>query len=61
MVAGRDPLRERVVDFLGGSDYRWHYRELDPDVFGEELEEAAYAGAERIATVLLTVQRPCAG
>lgn len=61
MVAGRDPLRERVVDFLGGSDYRWHYRELDPDVFGEELEEAAYAGAERIAAVLLTVQRPCAG
>jgi hypothetical protein len=37
---------------------RWSYRELDPDVFGEELLEPAYARAERIAAVSLVVQRP---
>ena len=31
--------------------WRWRYRELDPDVFGEELDEPAYADAERIAAV----------
>ena len=32
---------------------RFDYRELDPDVFGEELERPAYAQAERIALVAL--------
>jgi hypothetical protein len=27
------------------------YRELDPDIFGEELEKQAYADVERIAAV----------
>jgi release factor glutamine methyltransferase len=31
------------------------YAELDPDVFGEELEGGAYGAAERIAAVTLTV------
>lgn len=35
----------------------WKYQELDPDVFGEELSEPAYADADRIAAVLLTVRR----
>ena len=33
------------------------YREIDPDVFGEELETPSYARAERIAAVLLTANR----
>lgn len=32
---------------------RYEYGELDPDVFGEELERPAYAHAERIAVVAL--------
>jgi hypothetical protein len=36
------------------------YGELDPDVFGEELDTPAYACAERIAAVGLVVQRPAA-
>jgi methylase of polypeptide subunit release factors len=32
---------------------RFDYRELDPDVFGEELERPVYAEAERIALVAL--------
>lgn len=47
-------LRGRLA--LYGMD--WEYRELDPDVFGEELEGSTYAGVERIAAVLLTVTRP---
>jgi methylase of polypeptide subunit release factors len=34
----------------------WRYEEIDPDVFGEELETAAYAEADRIAAVGLTVR-----
>jgi len=32
------------------------YEELDPDVFGEELDSPAYANVERIAAVSLTVR-----
>jgi hypothetical protein len=34
------------------------YAEIDPDVFGEELESGVYARADRIAAVLLTVAAP---
>lgn len=57
MIAGRDPFYERVLEVLGDSDFQWHYRELDPDVFGEELAESAYASADRIAAVVLEVHR----
>jgi hypothetical protein len=33
------------------------YDEIDPDVFGEELEQPAYAAAHRIAVVGLVVTR----
>ena len=52
------PLLEGLRPFLAESGWPWRYRELDPDVFGEELEEPAYAEAERIAAVALVVQRP---
>jgi hypothetical protein len=31
------------------------YEEIDPDVFGEELDTPAYAAVERIAAVSLNV------
>jgi len=34
------------------------YFELDPDVFGEELENPPYAAADRIAVVGLDALRP---
>jgi hypothetical protein len=34
------------------------YRELDPDVFGEDLDEPAYAQVERIALVGAVIVRP---
>ncbi len=61
MVDGQDPLLTLLRPALEAADWPWHYRELDPDVFGEELEQPAYEEAERIAAVALVVQRPPAG
>ena len=46
------PALERLL-----SGTRWDYRELDPDVFGEELDRYTYANVERIAVVALDVTR----
>jgi release factor glutamine methyltransferase len=42
---------DRVVSALRALSPHVTYEELDPDVFGEELETPAYAGVERIAAV----------
>lgn len=55
IVAGRNPLLDDLADDLRGFD--WRCEELDPDVFGEELERAAYRRCERIAAVGLVVTR----
>ena len=60
MVHGTDPLLNSLRPYLETKGWQWSYRELDPDVFGEELAEPAYSGAERIAAVALVVQRPAA-
>jgi methylase of polypeptide subunit release factors len=58
MVDGEDPLLRQLRAVLDRQAWPWRYRELDPDVFGEELEEPAYADVERIAAVALVVERP---
>lgn len=58
MQDNRDPLAEAIAERLAGSDWPWHYRERDPDVFGEELLRGPYRYCERIAAVLLALQRP---
>ncbi|MDB5441191.1 MAG: class SAM-dependent methyltransferase [Caulobacteraceae bacterium] len=35
-----------------------HYEEIDPDVFGEELDKPAYAGIERIAAIGAVLVQP---
>ena len=57
VVNGTDPFRDAAATRLGGVEATWAYQELDPDVFGEELEGGAYAAADRIAAVLLTVTK----
>lgn len=49
IINGEDPLREALTEVLGEFDVR--YEEIDPDVFGEELEREDYADVERIAVV----------
>ena len=55
IVNGLDPLRSAAAARLSGTDLQWSYCEMDPDVFGEELAFDAYARADRIAAVVLTV------
>ncbi|PRY33396.1 methyltransferase family protein [Pseudosporangium ferrugineum] len=57
IVDGHDPLLTAAGKRLADTDLRWTYREADPDVYGEELDGAAYAHAERIAVVVLTATR----
>ncbi len=49
IVDGRDRLREALEAEVEGCALR--YREIDPDVFGEELDRPAYADVDRIAVV----------
>lgn len=56
IIEGRDPFEAAVRDRLAGSDVHWTYREIDPDVFGEELGTPAYRNADRIAAVSLVVR-----
>ncbi len=57
MVDGRDELREALERELPALGCTLRYRELDPDVFGEELEKPAYSQVERIAAVGAVVRR----
>lgn len=57
MVDGRDPFLETVLPRLDEKRFGWTYRELDPDVFGEELLNPGYQRVDRIAVVALTVTR----
>ncbi|QXI18650.1 methyltransferase [Pseudomonas hamedanensis] len=57
IVAGQDPFRQAIEPMVSGEQYAWTYRELDPDVFSEELLKPGYERVERIAVVALTVTR----
>lgn len=51
IVAGRDALRPALAHLAERHGGALRYAELDPDVFGEELDSPAYADVERIALV----------
>lgn len=53
MVNGQDPFLQHVSKILQQAACEWHYEELDPDVFSEELRRPEYASVERIAAVCL--------
>ena len=57
MVEGRDPFLEALTPRLASPLLAWTYREIDPDVFGEELLTPGYQRVERIAVVALIVTR----
>lgn len=58
IVRGKDALHDRLVQLAAAEGCRLRYEEIDPDVFGEELETAAYADVERIALVTAVIERP---
>jgi len=54
VVDGVDTFLRAAREICNDAHAEWHYRELDPDVFGEEIEHNdAYATVERIAAVAL--------
>ncbi|WP_375427538.1 methyltransferase [uncultured Sphingomonas sp.] len=57
IVDGEDPLLRELHARLDTDRFAWGYRELDPDIFGEELATPAYARVDRIAATALLVVR----
>jgi SAM-dependent methyltransferase len=56
IIEGGDPFHRAVGKILCRTTMNWFYEEIDPDVFGEELESGLYDRVDRIAIVILTVQ-----
>lgn len=54
IVSGTDPLFQALRSLLQPFGGQYSYEEIDPDVFGEELDKDVYATADRIAVVVLT-------
>jgi len=56
---GVDVFKNRVEDYLQSlpenQHLSWSYREIDPDIFGEELANPSYAETDRIAAVILKI------
>lgn len=51
IVDGRDELREALERELPALGCTLRYREIDPDIFGEELVQPSYHAVERIAAI----------
>ncbi len=58
VVEGVDTFRRAVLPLVREADASCTYTELDPDLFGEELDTPAYAAVDRIAAVALRVVMP---
>ena len=55
IVRGTDLFKTALSSELAGRDVQVGYEEIDPDVFGEELESSPYDRADRIAVVGVTI------
>lgn len=58
ILGGADPLAAALAALARDLGCAMRYRELDPDVFGEELAGPQYADVDRIALVAAIVDRP---
>jgi methylase of polypeptide subunit release factors len=56
VVAGDDMFLKAVTPLLKRKTRKFRYAEIDPDVFGQELDNAPYDKADRIAAVFLIVE-----
>jgi precorrin-6B methylase 2 len=57
IIDGSDPLQCALEALSSGLGCSMNYRELDPDVFGEELTRPVYADVERIAVAAVIIER----
>ena len=57
IVHGHDAFLAEVETKLKRAGFTFHYSEIDPDIFGEELLSETYNKADRIAAVVLTSRK----
>jgi len=57
IVAGADVLLDALCSRLPPSDFALAYRELDPDIFGDELDNPGYHDVDRIAAIGAVIDR----
>jgi methylase of polypeptide subunit release factors len=60
IVDGRDEFLEAIRPRLGAACEAWSYEELDPDIFGGQLDCQGYEEVERIAAVWLQARKRAA-
>lgn len=56
IIDGRDELKDRLGALAEEQNCVIRYTEIDPDVFGEELANPAYADVERIALITAIIE-----
>lgn len=57
IVEGLDGLKAALTERLDPNNFHLRYRELDPDVFSEQLDQPDYECVERIAVVGAVIER----
>lgn len=57
IVDCRDTFWESIASVVQSANVHYDYAELDPDVFGEELDTPAYSHVDRIAAVALVITK----
>ncbi len=55
IVKGSDVFRSALLSAVAGRGARVAYEEIDPDVFGEELDHSPYDRVDRLAVVGVTI------
>ena len=57
ILSGHDAFLTEVAVKLDFAGFTYEYTEIDPDIFGEELDREAYKMTDRIAAVVLTARK----
>lgn len=57
IVGGCDVLRAALGEHFPRAGFAFEFRELDTDIFGDELEKPAYCEVDRIAAVGVIIER----
>jgi hypothetical protein len=55
---GKDQFKQEMIELARHAGAKLRYREIDPDVFGEELRGDAYGEVDRIAAVATVIDMP---
>ena len=58
IVDGHDAFLAEITATLNRAGFAIEYDEVDPDIFGEELANAAYSHVDRIAAIVLIARKP---